>query len=357
MVPDDEPITTLYNGSTVPVISLRADEATLTTGRSVTLDRSAQTVPCAGSISDRPVAVLEEFLDRAGDERFLAKAAGFRSDLKQVGVDQALYRGIMSALGYSRNKDPFLELAERLRLATLEAVAEESTSDEECLHRLQARLLGAAGLLPSQRGGACHRETPAHRYVRDVEKLWSLYHHGYEMAPDLWHLSCTRPYNSPLRRLVAMSYLVTRYRHNGLLSGLLDNFAGGAASCRDWRRLEEGLMVTADSYWACHFDFGVSSPAASPTILGKGRVSDIIVNVLLPFTFARGESDGRSELADAAMAMYRQYPKLSDNALVRHMTSQLGIRPRTVNSARRQQGLLHVYRTLCTQGRCDCCCQ
>lgn len=357
MVPDDESTTTLYNGSTVPVIVLRADEPSLTEGRTVKSDRVIQTVLCPGSVLNRPVAALEEFLDRAGDERFLAKAAGFRVDLKQTGAGQVLYRGMMGALGYSRNKDPFLELAERLRLATLEAVAEESTSDEECLHRLQARLLGAAGLLPSQRGGACHRETPAHRYVRDVEKLWSLYHHGYEMAPGAWHLSCTRPYNSPLRRLVAMSYLVTRYRHNGLLSGLLDNFAGGAASCRDWRRLEEGLTVTADNYWACHFDFGVSSPAASPTILGKGRVSDIIVNVLLPFTFARGDSDCGPELANVAMAMYRKYPKLSDNALVRHMTSQLGIRPCTVNSARRQQGLLHIYRTLCTQGRCDCCCQ
>jgi hypothetical protein len=354
---DDEVTTTLYNGSAVPVIALRADKQALAESRPATLHPSAPVIPCAGGISGRTMEALAEFLDGAGDERFLAKAAGFQADLTRTSASQALYRGIMGALGYSRNKVPFLEMAERLPLAVLEAVAGEATSDEECLVRLQARLLGTAGLLPSQRGSSCRQEISTNRYVRSVERLWSSCHQGREMSPNVWHLSCTRPYNSPLRRLVAMSYLVTRYRDEGLLPGLLDRRTGSNPFLLDGRQLEEGLMVTADGYWACHFDFGVTSLAASPTILGKGRVSDIIVNVLLPLTFARSEADGRPELVSTVMGLYKQHPRLSDNALVKHMMSQLGVGHRIVNSARRQQGLLHIYRTLCTQGRCDLCCR
>ncbi|HEY33630.1 MAG TPA: DUF2851 family protein [Dehalococcoidia bacterium] len=259
----------------------------------------------------------------------------------------------MAALGYSRNKEPFLELAEKLPLATLESVANETTSDEECLIQLQAWLLGTAGLLPSQRGSIFRQGVFTHRYVKSVESLWALYSKGLGMSLNAWHLSCTRPYNSPLRRLVAMSYLVTRYRDEGLLPGLWRNYAGGIPVGQDWRQLEEGLMVTADDYWACHFDFGVANLTASPTILGKGRVSDIIVNVLLPFTFAWSEANGRPEPAIVVQGLYQQYPKLSANAVLKHMMSQLRVGHRIVNSTRRQQGLLHIYRTLCTQGRCD----
>ena len=119
--------------------------------------------------------------------------------------------------------------------------------------------------------------------------------------------------------------------------------------------MEEGLVVSADDYWGCYFDFGASSLTASPTVLGEGRASDIMVNVLLPFTCARGQSSGRPELATAALGAYRDYPKLSDNALLKHMRSQLRIGRPLVSSARRQQGLLHLYRTLCTQGWCERC--
>jgi hypothetical protein len=37
------------------------------------------------------------------------------------------------------------------------------------------------------------------------------------------------------------------------------------------------------------------------------------------------------------------------------MLNQLGLKPGTVNSACRQQGLMHIYQTLCTQGQCEKC--
>ncbi len=347
--------TSLCNGSTVPVLVLSTSKDVMVKSSTAVLHSSTMSAPCVGGISGITIEMLAGFLDRAGDERFLAKAAEFEADLAEADSGQVLYRGIMGALGYSRNKVPCLELADRLPLATLESVASGAVSDEECVTRLQALLIGTAGLLASQRGESSGQDKWTHQYKARLEGLWSAYRSNREMSPDIWNLSCVRPYNSPLRRLAAMSHLINRYREEGLLAGLWGRCAVRVLSRRDWCRMEEGLVVSADDYWRCHFDFGVRRLTASPTILGEGRAADIMVNVLLPFTYARGQSNGRPELAAAALDAYRDHPKLSDNALLKHMRAQLQIRHSMVNTARRQQGLMHTYRTLCTQGRCERC--
>ena len=216
---------------------------------------------------------------------------------------------------------------------------------------IMALLIGMAGLLPSQEGDSGGRSGQKHRYVRRIERLWSSYRSGREMSSGMWYLSCSRPYNSPLRRLVGMSYLITRHRQEGLLAGLWGRYIGNVPSRRDWRRMEEGLIVSAADYRRCYSDFGTANPVA----LGHGRASDIMINILLPFTYAWSQLNGRPDLAGASLEAYRDYPKLADNALLRHMRSQLKIKGSVVSSAGRQQGLLHIYRTLCTQGHCRTC--
>jgi hypothetical protein len=108
-------------------------------------------MPCLNAAERLNTGVLVQLLDCAGEERFSAKATKFQADLAQMEASQALYLGIMGALGYSRNKLPFTELARRLPLRILESVVQSGVSDEECLARQQALLLGTAGLLPSQR--------------------------------------------------------------------------------------------------------------------------------------------------------------------------------------------------------------
>jgi hypothetical protein len=95
---------------------------------------------------------LGELLDIAGEARFLARVGGFHEDMEQMGAGQSLYRGVLGALGYSRNTLPFLELAERVPLGELETAARRAATEEECLTWLQSRLLGMAGLLPLLHG-------------------------------------------------------------------------------------------------------------------------------------------------------------------------------------------------------------
>jgi hypothetical protein len=77
----------------------------------------------------------------------------------------------MAALGYSANKVPFQELAERLPLTVLEAIAGDTVFDDNYLLHLQALLFGTAGLLPFQRPDHYGQMTDD-PYLMDLESRW-----------------------------------------------------------------------------------------------------------------------------------------------------------------------------------------
>ncbi|MBI4311863.1 MAG: DUF2851 family protein [Chloroflexi bacterium] len=58
-----------------------------------------------------PPEARDDALAQLGEERFLQRGAAFRLAMGGMDAEQALYRGLMEALGYSRNRLPFLELA------------------------------------------------------------------------------------------------------------------------------------------------------------------------------------------------------------------------------------------------------
>jgi len=151
-----------------------------------------------------------------------------------------------------------------------------------------------------------------------------------------------------------MSYLILRYRERGVFEEVV-NMVKEVPLNRGYHQLEQGLVVTASGYWASHFDFGLGSRINNPTLLGSRRAADIVVNIILPFIFAWSKTTSQPELASKALSLYCSYPKLAVNTMERHMSKQLGLNSNLVNSARRQQGLMHIYNTLCTQGKCHCC--
>ncbi|MFC2072976.1 DUF2851 family protein [Chloroflexota bacterium] len=347
--------TNLENGREVPILALdKYVKVPISQWPDLVCSPPTLNIPCFKVGQRLTTGAMAGFVDRAGEERFLAKAARFRTDLSRMEASQSLYQGIMGALGYSRNKLPLLELAHRLPLQILESMTKGEIADEECLARQQTLLLGAAGLLPSQCQERYQGNRLEDKWIDKLERLWASSEHTEVMSPNAWHLFKVRPNNSPIRRLVAMSYLILRYKQEGIFKTVV-NMIKAIPSDKGHRRLEEGLLVTANGYWASHFDFGPGSRTRSPTLLGSGRATDITVNVLLPFTVAWGQFTSQSGLERKALDLYHRHPKLAVNSVERHMRDQLGLNSSLVNSAQRQQGLIHIYNSLCTQGRCSHC--
>lgn len=267
---------------------------------------------------------LAEQLDIAGEGRFLAKTVMFKDDLSEVEADQCFYQGIMEALGYSENRKAFRELARRVPLADSLAVLKEAYSDDACAQVIQARLLMVAGLVKPRQGNHAHRRRT--------------------MSVKDWHFCHNRPLNSPLRRISAMSRLLVRYRGKSMVREIAGRLRDTSVAELPGA-LEEMLMVSC----------GSCGELPGPALLGRERAAVIVVNVVLPFMSAWGWHNSFQELASKAREVYHHYPRLSMNAIERHMVRQLGVSRDIVIGACRQQGLLHLYKTFCTQGKCGTC--
>ena len=367
--------TRLQNGREVPVLALERYVTIPVSQCPDSVSSSAVlNLPCISVALLLSTNQVAEILDRQGEERFLVKAAGFKKDIARMEASQTLYEGIMGALGYSRNKLPFLELARLLPLRCLESVtagdvaeadgagsqtvgevsdANNRVSDAEWLARRQALLLGTSGLLFPQRQGGCSGNVVDER-TDQLVRLRASSRHNKAMSPDDWHLLRVRPNNSPAIRLVAMSCLLLRYREKGWLEGLVGLVREAPLSKGGYKSLEAGLEVNIDNPLARCAGYQTAGRVSRLTLLGRGRAADIIVNVLLPFTFAWSKS-AEPELGGKALGLYCCYPKLIVNSVERHMIEQLGLDSSLISSARRQQGLMHIYKNLCTLGRCKHC--
>ena len=306
-------------------------------------------VPCAG-VGTNSLDSLLAIIDSAGLVRFYEKAARFQNYLQRQEAGQTLYSGIMTALGYARNKESFRQLAGKMCLSVLESIVRENNRDKRGL----VLLLGSAGLLPSQRPQIEYSPLEDYAYVNELEKIWEGMQQIDVMDYNDWQPFRVRPSNSPLRRIVGMSHLLQRYQGKGLLDGLLELVRDVPAE-KACHLLEAGLMAADDGYWSSRYDFGKGFPGLSKWLIGQSRAADIVINVLLPFVYARGEGNGRKELAEKTLTIFRDYPAVETNTLERHMRAQFGLKSKEVNSAQRQQGLLHIYKKWCTQGRCKEC--
>ena len=129
----------------------------------------------------------------------------------------------------------------------------------------------------------------------------------------------------------------------------------GASLIAGPRRLEDGLVVFGSGYWQDHLDFGIGLKTRKSALLGCGKAGEIVVNIILPFALAFGKIAGEPELKEKAINFYACYPKLAENEITRHMAKQLCLEGVADFTACHQQGLIHIFRSYCQEGRCTDC--
>ena len=248
-------------------------------------------------------------LDLAGRERFLERSAQFRALLGQEDLEQLIYSRTLEALGYSRNREPFLELADRLPWSVVREVGGATPPGERVLVLL-GLLLESAGLqAPPLRLGGPKPQAPSRT----------------PMDPSAWHMAGVRPRNQPHRRMVGAAVLLARYVDAGFYVALLPLMKSGDAG-----RLRRALTATD---------------------IGPARVLDIVVNVVLPLFHARAAAAADEAIAGSCLRLYQGLPRLEENELSREMATLLWLSERRIAlNAQRQQGLIHLYRHLLQQG-------
>ena len=332
------------------------------------LEKSAEELEVEAVMTDPPVqecalsreneTVIRQVLDAAGDRRLQSKAARYAERPPSQGWDQAFYAVLLEALGYSKNSASFRQLADALPVDLLWSLI-WNDPDELALRKCEAYLFGAAGLLPSQTPEELPSPSP---YLAELEALWHEFPLKQKLTPlkpSMWLFFRLRPANFPTRRVAAAAALVHRFRNDGFVEAFKP-MQGTLTVSKIIRELEQLFTLEERGYWADHYTFEDDAKATGEfSLLGGERARDIVVNVLLPGALAYATESGDGRLQNRVWEVYRGYPRLQANEMTRAVTRQLfGIENSgLVTGARRQQGLIYLYKQLCRPLECDLCLQ
>lgn len=286
-----------------------------------------------------------ELLRQAALVRLQCRAAQFEARARQAGWEQALWEGLFRALGYKHNTWPMHWLAEHR--------PRWQPSRDDFTLVVQARLLGMANLLPAElpRRSRDHAEFCRH--------LWDVWWRERETFHDLvlpraaWRFSGLRPANHPQRRLALAAHWVVW----GDLPRRLDRWvATSQTAARAAAALSRLLQVADDPFWCWHWNLRSARLPKPQPLLGAARVTDLGVNVILPWLWVRAAEGQNATLQTAITQWYFDWPAGQDNALLRQARQRLlGDAPRSaLRTAAEQQGMLQILRDFCAASNALC---
>ena len=299
---------------------------------------------CASPLRNVSAPQIEQLLNEAALVRLQRKAADLRARARQAGWEQALWEGMLRALGYQRNVWPMQrigELRERLRSEARSTVS------------LQARFLGVSGLLPHD---LTRRQCGADTYLRMVWDQWWRERDAFgdcALPKNLWQLHGLRPANHPQRRLA----LAAHWASDGTLFARIDRWLTEAPSRKELSEsLLETLQPEKDPFWSRHWTLRSATMPKPQPLVGATRVTDLAINVLLPWFWARAREGDNRRLQLEAERRYFAWPAAEDNAVLRLARVRLlgGRKSVRFAGASGQQGLLQIVRDFCDHSNALC---
>jgi hypothetical protein len=281
--------------------------------------------------------IVAAALENEGDRRLEAKVERIKSAAAASGLSQALYESLMEALGYGGNAAPMLALARALRWDRLRA-QRDSAADPR--FELEASLLGAAGLLPTQRG----HHGPVEPYAVRLERAFATKRQPALQA-RIWKLWGVRPVNMPMRRIAAAAALLqSLHEPSDLLMSLAAGEPGSLVS--------RFISLRARGYWLNHHDLCAGPSQLPPAFIGRARALEIVLNVLIPGALATGDAG----LAEQGLRWWKRLPRPASYGSTRFIENALASEGvRIPLNARRAQGLLALSTAWCAKNGCGRC--
>jgi hypothetical protein len=302
---------------------------------------------CSPSMRGLTDEQVNDLLREAAQVRFCGRAAQVRARARHVGWEQVLWEALFRALGYSQNAWPMFCLAE---------TRQEWMREAPDTLTLQARLLGLSGLLPSelerQRAGG-------DEYLRRMWNSWWRERSEFEhclLPRKVWRFHRLRPANHPQRRLALASHWLVA----GDMPAKIQRWC--AAPCDDAalvNSLLAVLRVERDDFWSWHWTLRSGRLPQPRPLLGANRVTDLALNAILPWLFARSTEGNNRRICSEVERRFLAWPAGQDNAVLRLARQRvLGGRPmKSLSGAAAQQGIIQITRDFCghTNALCDDC--
>ena len=299
---------------------------------------------CSAPLRDLSEPQLTELLHAAAKVRFQNKAGAILARAKNSGWEQALWENLFRALGYKHNVWPMQNLAE---------TKPRWTRGADSAFAIQARLLGVSGLLPDELTRA---QKSSDTFLRRAWDFWWRDRDEFEsciLPREVWKFYGLRPANHPQRRLALASHWLAS---ENLVSKIEDWCAPELPEKKRVESLHEIFQIERDEFWSWHWTFKSARLAKPQPLLGAARVTDLAVNVVLPWLWIRAREGGNEKFQREVERRFFAWPAAEDNSILKLARQRLlgTSNARFLKGAAQQQGLMQIIRDFCEHSNAVC---
>ena len=296
---------------------------------------------CSAPLRELSATQLSELLHAAAKVRFENKAKAMLARAKHSGWEAALWENLFRALGYKHNVWPMMSLAE---------TTPRWSRGAGSVFEIQARLLGVSGLLPAE---LTRSQKSSDTFLRRAWDCWWRDRDefsGCTLPRSIWKFHGLRPANHPQRRLA----LAAHWLAGGNLAGEIEAWI--TAPLGPLHSLHKIFQVERDEFWSWHWTFNSVRMAKPQPLLGEARVTDLAVNVVLPWLWIRAKEGGNEKILQEVERRFFAWPTAEDNSVLKLARQRLlgTTNSKILKGAAQQQGLMQVVRDFCEHSNAIC---
>jgi hypothetical protein len=115
------------------------------------------------------------------------------------------------------------------------------------------------------------------------------------------------------------------------------------------------LQIEPDEFWSWHWTIRSPRLKKPQPLLGAARVTDLAVNVILPWLWIRAFEGKNLELQREIENRFNTWPAAEDNSVLKLARQRLlGSVRRPLLTAAEQQGLIQIVRDFCDHSNAIC---
>jgi len=264
--------------------------------------------------------------------------------------EQIFYEMIFEALGYTKNKNIMLHLAQAVDLPFLRKFVDR----DDFRMVAEASFFSIGGLIPDVLN---LKEEDTSDYTRKLFENWQQIKEKYDgktFSETDWHFFQLRPQNFPTVRIAGGAVLVERLLKQSLISQIIKKINEIHKPQILIQVLRNMLVVKAEGYWQDHYVFDKTSNEELNYFVGSTRVEEILVNVIFPFVSVYFELFNKKYLSQKTLNAFSQLFLTVDNNLVKEISESLNLNNHW-KRAILNQGMLELFRNYCSKAKCNEC--
>lgn len=260
--------------------------------------------------------------------------------------EQLLYELVFEALGYSKNKNIMMKLAQNVNLNYFK----KFKTNKEFKILLESAFYNISGLMPELN----QNDKSTSDYLILLNDLWEKFSPQYDgktFDETQWQFLGQRPQNFPTIRISGGAGITESIINNNLIGVLIKKFTELNTVKVLINSIRSLFIVRASGYWSEHYIFEKKSNVKLNYIVGVSRADEIFVNVLLPYLSVYFTVFGNEKLSKKVLQVFNEYEQRVDNKIIKTVANGLELEGYN-NKAIYSQGMIELFRNYCSKNRC-----